>query len=61
MEHEGKQVTEKPDGSVITENTDGTWHVTFAKQADGSFKTYYANGTNTITGIEGKIIKKWQD
>ena len=57
----GAQITEKTDGTTIKDNGHGSWYITFPKKADGSFKTYYPNGTGPITDINGKIIKKWQD
>jgi hypothetical protein len=35
------RITEKPDGSTITENGDGTWNILFPKKDDGSLKIYF--------------------
>jgi hypothetical protein len=44
----GKQVTNKPDGTTLTENTDGTWFITFPKKTDGSQKAYNSDGTKCV-------------
>ena len=50
------KVTEKPDGSILTEKHDGTWFITFPKKADGSQKTYYPDGREECKDAAGKII-----
>jgi hypothetical protein len=57
----GGQITEKPDGTKIMDNGHGTWYITFPNKPDGTFKTYYPNGTSIITDTKGNIIKRWQD
>jgi hypothetical protein len=53
--HGSEVVTEKPDGSTITENTDGTWDITFPKKADGSQKIYLSDGREGSKNPDGTI------
>jgi hypothetical protein len=53
---DGSTITTKPDGTKITENTDGSWHITFAKKPDGSVSSYYENGTTFTKMPDGRTI-----
>jgi hypothetical protein len=49
------RITEKPDGTITTDNPDGTWNITFPKKADGSQKMYFSDGRNAIKNPDGTI------
>jgi hypothetical protein len=59
--NDGVIVTNKPDGTILTDLPTGHWFLQFPTKPDGSFKTYYENGTNTITDKDGTIIRTFTE